>query len=102
MDHCIVEDVADSSTNFRRREQLARKVVVREHRSRATRSTVDRARDADHDTAHASRQRCSVQGFDYEVDVIALYREVDNAQSEPRSAGFQRAFNRGEECFGSQ
>src|SRR5882762_10079660 len=74
----------------RRSEQL-RVVAVGKHRALPVHDLVERARHPDLEPLHRPAQRLRVGSLDDEVRVVALHREVHQAEPEPLAAALERA-----------
>ena len=98
----VVEHVPDCPTDFRWRSQITREVVVREHLAGAPDSTIQRASDADHERAHAFRERSGIVGLHDQVDVVRLHGEVHEAESRSLPPCVQRVEDAPENAVASK
>src|SRR5262249_61692543 len=76
----VLEPVDDRVAGRARTAQHACVITLREYAATASEPPIDRARDADRQSLHATRERLCVVGLDDEMDVIRLYREVDQSR----------------------
>jgi hypothetical protein len=76
----IVEDVSDRSPDLERRLQRAGVKAVVEDASFSREEPVESLREPNGEGLHTSRQQPFAGRFDQQVDVIRLYRVVNDAR----------------------
>jgi hypothetical protein len=76
----VVEHVRDDVARVLAVADLLRLVAELEHLAGAVPCAVDRARAVDREALHAARELLCVAGFDDQVQVVLLDRDVDDAE----------------------
>ena len=87
----VLEHVPDRIGGLARRGEQLRVVAVGKHRALPAHHLVERARHPDFQPLHRPAQRLRVGGLDDEVRVVALHREVHQAEPEPLAAALECA-----------
>jgi hypothetical protein len=89
----VQKNVGDGVLHLVRSLEGARMEAVREHAAAPAGEAVEAASEPDLESADAAPKRRLVVGFDEEMEVIALEREVDDAKASTRSVSrAQRVF----------
>jgi hypothetical protein len=99
----VQKDVGDGVLDLVRGPEGARMEAVREHAAAPAGEAVEAASEPDLESADAAPKRHLVVGFDEEMEVIALKREVDDAKASARSvSGAQCVFQGLEPRLGAE
>ena len=87
----VLEDVEQCRSGLTRCLELMRVVAVGEDRPAVAESTMRRASHANREPLHAAREGLLVRGFDDQVQVIGLHREVHDAKGALLAGGDRAA-----------
>ncbi len=77
---CVQQHIRKSIADLSRAAEQAEVVALREHGAAAVEDTVDSSRKARADRLQTTAERNAISGFDDQVDVVALEREVDDPE----------------------
>jgi len=91
----VPEHVREGVRYFRGRSQRPRVVAVREDLSFTPHKPVEPPRDPGREALQSAREVHRIVGFDYEMEVVPLDREVDEPEPRFLFSGGERSSERG-------
>src|SRR5882762_7939656 len=85
----VSENVCDRVDQLGRGKENSGMIVVRENAAAGAHHPVERLRDAHSQALHSPRKGLAAVRFHHEVEVVAEYREFDQAQAKPTQRRFE-------------